>query len=306
MRNPDEIRHFLSVTDVTPTEFDTLIHDAINIKGRWMDTLRNRTLAIMFEKPSLRTRVSFEMAIRQLGGGAIYLSPAEVGFGKRESVADISRVLSRYVDCVAVRAFDHNNVVELAEHAQIPIVNALTDLEHPCQALADMVTICEHKGTVKDVKIVYVGDGFNVANSLMIACGMTGADFVITSPEGYTVEEELVNIARAYAEESGGKITLTADPEEAVSGADVVYTDTWTSMGQEEEAESRRKIFAAFQVNRKLMSKADPDAIIMHCLPAHHGEEVEIGLLDSEQSVVFDQAENRLHAQKALLARLLK
>jgi ornithine carbamoyltransferase len=299
-------RHFLSVTDVTPAEFQSLINDAIKLKGKWFNTLKNKTLAILFEKPSLRTRVSFEVAIRQLGGEPIYLSPAEVGLGKRESIADVSRVLSRYVDCITLRTFAHSNVTELAKHSSVPVINALSDLEHPCQALADLMTVYEHKGRLKGgLTLAYIGDGFNVAHSLVLACAMTGMNFNIASPLGYTVRNDIVQKARRFARDSGAKLMLTADPKLAVQGADIVYTDTWTSMGQEDEAEIRRKTFAGYQVNNELLSGADSNAIIMHCLPAHHGEEVAEGILDSKRSVVFDQAENRLHAQKALLAYLM-
>jgi ornithine carbamoyltransferase len=300
-----KLKHFLSITDVTPLEFESLIQDAIKLKGKWLTLAKNKILALVFEKPSLRTRVSFEVAMRQLGGESLYLSPAEVGLGKRESIADVSRVLSRYVDCITVRTFDHGNLTEMAKYSSVPIVNALSDLEHPCQAVADLLTIYEHKGKLKGLTLAYIGDGFNVANSLILACAMTGITFRIASPEGYTLAKDIVKKARLYAKDAKAKIVLTADPVEAVKGADIVYTDAWTSMGQEAEAAVRRKAFADYQVNKALMAKADKAAIIMHCLPAHHGEEVADGILDTKQSVVFDQAENRLHAQKAILARLL-
>jgi ornithine carbamoyltransferase len=300
-----KLKHFLSVTDVTPSEIESLIEDAIKLKGKWLTRAKNKTLALVFEKPSLRTRVSFEIAMRQLGGESLYLSPAEVGLGKRESIADVSRVLSRYVDCITVRTFAHSNLTEMAKYSSVPIINALSDLEHPCQAVADLLTVYKHKGKLKGLTLAYIGDGFNVANSLILACAMTGMNFNIASPEDYTIGKDMVQKARLYAKESKAKILLTADPVTAVNGADVVYTDAWTSMGQEDESAVRRKAFAGYQVNKALMVKAKKNAIIMHCLPAHHGEEVAKGILDSKQSVVFDQAENRLHAQKAILARLL-
>jgi ornithine carbamoyltransferase len=297
--------HFISVMDVTPAEFESLIQDAIKLKGKWLNTCKDKTLALLFEKPSLRTRVSFEVAMRQLGGVAMYLSPAEVGLGQRESVVDVTRVLSRMVDCISLRTFAHSNLTEMAACSSVPVINALSDLEHPCQALADLQTVYEHKGGLKSLTLAWVGDGNNVAHSLMIACAMTGVNFRIASPAGYTVRKDMVQKARTCARESGAKILLTENPDEAVKDAHVVYTDTWTSMGQEAEAKKRRKIFAGYQVNEKLLKGAAREVIIMHCLPAHHGEEVAVGLLDSKRSVVFDQAENRLHAQKALLARLL-
>jgi ornithine carbamoyltransferase len=218
----------------------------------------------------------------------------------------VSRVLSRFVDCIAVRTFEQSKLEEMAKYSGIPIINALSDAEHPCQALADLLTVYEHKGKLKGLTLAYVGDGNNVAASLILACAMTGMNFHIASPDGYIINDSFVRKARAYSRKSKSKINLTSDPVEAVTGADVVYTDTWTSMGQENEAKIRRKALSGYQVNKALMSNADKNAIIMHCLPAHHGEEVAKGILDSNQSVVFDQAENRLHAQKAILARLLQ
>jgi len=299
------LRHFLSVTNVTAAEFQTLIDDAVKLKDRWLNTLKNRAVAILFEKPSLRTRVSFEMAIRQLGGEAIYLSPQEVGLGTRESVPDVARVLGRYVDAIVLRTFAQKNLEEMAQYGGVPVINALSDYEHPCQALADLLTVYEKKGELKGLTMAYIGDGFNVANSLMLACAMTGMNFRIASPKGYAVRKEVQAKARRYAGESGAQILCTTDPAEAVRGAGVVYTDAWTSMGQEAEAEVRRRVFAPYQVNEKLFSLAKKDAIFMHCLPAHHGEEVTDAVLEGKRSVVFDQAENRLHAQKALIARLL-
>ena len=259
-------------------------------------------MALLFEKPSLRTRVSFEVAMRQLGGQTIYLSPEEVGLGKRESIPDVARVLSRFVDVIVLRTFAQQNLEVLAEYSSVPVINALSDFEHPCQALADLLTIYEHKGKLKWLTVAYIGDGNNVANSLMLACAMTGVNFNIASPQGYTINEAVLKKARTYAKTSGAKILCTEDPRAAAKDVDVIYTDTWTSMGQEAEAKVRRKAFADYQINETLMALTKRNAIIMHCLPAHHGEEVSVGLLDSPQSVVFDQAENRMHAQKALLA----
>jgi len=294
------------MTDITPALIKSFITYAIELKSRgWISMLKNKTLAILFEKPSLRTRVSFEMAMRQLGGQAIYLSPAEVGLGKRESVPDIARVLSRYVDIITCRTFAHHNLEEMAEYSRVPVINALSDFEHPCEALADLLTIYEKKAKLKGLTLAYIGDANNVANSLLLGCAMTGINFNIASPKGYTIDKTVLKKARNYARVSGAKIFCTEDPREAAKGIDVIYTDTWTSMGHEEEAEVRRKVFAKYQINEKLLALTKKNSIIMHCLPAHHGEEVAVGILDSARSVVFDQAENRMHAQKALLAMML-
>lgn len=305
VKSAHNIRNFLSVTDVTPEEFQSLLDDAIRLKHRWLTTLKNKAVAILFEKPSLRTRVSFEMAVRQLDGQPIYLSPQEVGLGTRESVPDVARVLGRYVDAIVLRTFAQKNLEEMARYAGIPVINALSDYEHPCQALADLLTVYEKKGTLKGLTMAYVGDGFNVANSLMLACAMMGMNFRIASPKGYTVRKDVQAKARRYAAKSGVGILCTYDPAEAVKSADIVYTDAWTSMGQESEAGVRRRLFASYQVNEKLFALAKRDAIFMHCLPAHHSEEVTEAVLEGKRSVVFDQAENRLHAQKVLIARLL-
>jgi len=271
----------------------------------WLSVLSGKTLALLFEKPTLRTRVSFEVAMRQLGGQAIYLSPAEVGLGERESVSDVARVLSRYVDVIAVRTFSHQTLAILASYSSVPVINALSDLEHPCQALADLFTIYEKKGELQGLTLAFVGDGNNVAHSLLLAASLTGMNFRIASPAGYTVQDRILRLAQDYAMGSGAEISCTGEPHLAVEGADIVYTDVWTSMGQEDEAEKRRQIFARYQVNSELLSLANEDAILMHPLPAHQGEEVAEGILDSPQSVVFDQAENRMHLQKALLAEML-
>jgi ornithine carbamoyltransferase len=299
-------RRLLSIADLTPVEVESLINYAIELKSRgWLSLLKNKTLAILFEKPSLRTRVSFEMAMRQLGGQPIYLSPEEVGLGKRESIPDVARVLSRYVDGIVLRTFAQRNLEVLAENSSVPVINALSDSEHPCQALADLLTVYEKKGKLKGLTLAYIGDGNNVANSLVLGCAMTGINFNIASPAGYTIDKKVLKKARAYAKVSGAKIFCTEDPRQAAKGVDVIYTDTWTSMGQEAEAEVRRKVFAEYQINDKLLALTKKNSIIMHCLPAHHGEEVAVGILDNVRSVVFDQAENRMHAQKALLAMML-
>ena len=296
-------KHFLSINDITPSELQGLLDYAVELKTRgWISLMKNKTMALVFEKPSLRTRVSFEVAMRQLGGQSIYLSPEEVGLGKRESIPDVARVLSRFVDVIVLRTFAQRNLEVLAEYSSVPVINALSDFEHPCQALADLLTIYEHKGKLKWLKLAYVGDGNNVANSLILACAMMGVNFNIASPPGYTIDGSVLKKAQTYAKTSGAKIFCTEDPRVAAKDVDIIYTDTWTSMGQEAEAAVRRKVFADYQVNEKLMALTKKNSIIMHCLPAHHGEEVTVGLLDSPQSVVFDQAENRMHAQKAVLA----
>ena len=299
-------KDLLSVADFSGEDIRRLISDAVDIKAAgWLSVLSQKTIALMFEKPSLRTRVSFELAMRQLGGDAIYLSPAEVGLGKRESVPDIARVLSRYVDAIVARTFSHQTLEVLSSYAGVPVINALSDLEHPCQALADALTIYERKGELSGLTLAFVGDGNNMAHSLLLAAALTGMNFRIASPPGYRVEEKILQMARDYATASGTEILCTEEPRLAVAGADIVYTDIWTSMGQEAETEQRRQVFAGYQVNSELLSLADVDAIFMHPLPAHEGEEVAAGILDSPQSVVFDQAENRLHMQKALLAEIL-
>jgi len=299
-------KDFLSISDLSAERLKALIRTAVDMKqGGWTTSLSGKSLALVFEKPSLRTRVSFELAMRQLGGESLYLSPEEVGLGRRESIPDVARVLCRYVDVIAARTFTHSTVRTLAEFSDVPVINALSDFEHPCQALADILTIFEKKGEPEGLTLAYIGDGNNVANSLMLASALTGINFRIASPKGYEIKEKVFNLAREYAESSGSKIILTDDPKEAARDADVVYTDAWTSMGQEAEAQLRRKVFADYQVNSDLMALAKEDAIIMHCLPAHRGEEVSADILDSEPSVVFDQAENRLYAQKALLAEML-
>jgi len=296
----------LSIADLGGEDIHLLIVDAIDLKAQgWLSMLSGKMLAIMFEKPSLRTRVSFEVAMRQLGGETVYLSPAEVGLGQRESISDVARVLSRYVDAIAARTFSHQTLEVLAYYSSVPVINALSDWEHPCQALADLLTIHEKKGELQGLTLAFVGDGNNVARSLMLAASLTGMNFRIATPSGYAIDDKTLRLAQGNASSSGGEIFCTEEPRLAVDGADVVYTDVWTSMGQEAEAEARRRVFAGYQVNGELLSLAREDAILMHPLPAHHGEEVAEGILDISQSVVFDQAENRLHMQKALLAGIL-
>jgi len=298
--------HLLSISDLDGDEILSLIYYAVELKKKvWTETLKHKSLAILFEKQSARTRVSFDLAMNQLGGHAIYLSQAEVGLGTRESIPDVARVLGRYVDAIAARTYSHRTIEILAEYAGVPVINALSDYEHPCQALADLQTIYEKKGTLKGITLAYIGDGNNIASSLALGSALTGMNFRIASPEGYNLTQDIISQVDEYTSHSGATITLTTSPEEAVTGADIVYTDVWASMGQEDEAEERRKIFADYQVNGTLMALAKQDAIFMHDLPAHRGEEVTGEVIESVQSVVFDQAENRLHAQKALLVKLL-
>jgi ornithine carbamoyltransferase len=299
-------KDLLSVVDLGSDEAEQLIEQALVMKQGGMRCLLPwRSVALLFEKPSLRTRVSFDLAVTQLGGHCLYLSPQEVGLGHREPVADVARVLSRYVDCIVARVFSHDTLAGLAQHATVSVINALSDREHPCQAMADFLTIRERKGQLRGVKLAYVGDGNNVARSLALLSAMMGVEFTIASPEGYQLDASTLSEARCIAAANGCGVTVTDDPMRAVQDADVVYTDTWTSMGQEDEAAVRRKAFAGFQVNSALMARARPDVVFMHCLPAHQGEEVTSDVLNGKSSVVFDQAENRLHIQKAILAQIL-
>jgi ornithine carbamoyltransferase len=299
-------KDLLSINDLEAEDIRLLITDAISLKSQgWLDMLKGKSLAIMFEKPSLRTRVSFELAMRQLGGETIYLSPAEVGLGGRESVPDVARVLSRYVDAIAARTFAHSNLEVLAKYATVPVINALSDDEHPCQAAADLLTIYEKKGRFAGLSLAFVGDGNNVAASLAQGSAMVGMNFTIASPDGYGLLAPFLGQAERVASLTGASIRVVAAPEEAVRGADVVYTDVWTSMGQEDQHLERLRAFAGYQVNQRLLSLAAPDAIFMHDLPAHRGEETVDEVIDGPQSVVLDQAENRLHAQRAILALLM-
>lgn len=305
------MKHFLTISEQSPEDLQDLLTYASQMKqerseaGANAPILQGKTLAMVFQKPSLRTRVSFEMGMKHLGGDALYLSPFEIGLGKRESVADVARVLSGYVDIIMARVFAHAHVEELAEWASVPVINGLSDYSHPCQALADALTIYEEFGTMKDINVTYVGDGNNVAISLMHICAKLGAHFTIANPPGFDMTEESIDIAHEIAQSSGSKITLLTDPNKAMQGAQVIYTDTWTSMGQEEEAAKREAVFPPYQVNDALVAQAEPEAIIMHCLPAHRNHEITDAVADGPQSRLFPQAHNRMHAQKAILARLL-
>ncbi|WP_051275977.1 ornithine carbamoyltransferase [Desulfovirgula thermocuniculi] len=267
--------------------------------------LAGKTLGMIFQKPSTRTRVSFEVAMYQLGGYALYLNAADLQLGRGETIADTARVLSRYLDGLMIRTYAQSDVEELARYADIPVINGLTDLEHPCQILADLLTVREHKGRLAGLKLAYVGDGNNVCHSLLLGCAKVGMDISVASPPGYWPREDIVEAARAAADETGSRVEVGADPVEAVRGADVVVTDVWASMGQEKEAGERRRIFAPYQVNGELVRHAREDFIFLHCLPAHRGEEVTDEILDGPHAVVWDEAENRLHVQKALLVMIM-
>ena len=303
-----EIRHLISITDFTAEESSHIIQRARRMKeGELSRPLAGKNVALLFEKPSLRTKVSFEVGINQLGGNAIYLSPEEVGLGVRETVRDVARVLSGFVDCIIARVNRHQDLLELAEYSAAPVINALSDLEHPCQTIADLVTIQEHQGDLAGLKLGFIGDGNNVARSLCLGLPPLGISFAIASPpnhKDYHLDRESLDLGRRLAVQNGhtrAEVLDLDDPAAAVSGADVVYTDTWTSMGQEAEAVIRRRDFQGFTVDPDLLSQAKPGAIFMHDMPAHYGEEVSVGMLEHPQSVAYNQANNRLHGQKAIL-----
>ncbi|MEN9937064.1 MAG: hypothetical protein RLZZ387_3643 [Chloroflexota bacterium] len=307
-------RHFLSALDMTREETETLLNRAAALKAEWRSgghardgqaPLAGKTLALVFEKPSLRTRVAFEAGMSQLGGHGSYLSANDIDMGGRESVPDVARNLSRWVQAIAARVFKHSTVETLARYASIPVINALSDREHPCQALADMLTLHEHFGRVRGLRLAYLGDGNNVCNSLLLMGATLGVSVSVGCPQDYRPDPEILRLAEERAAESDATITVTASPAEAVAGADAVYTDVWASMGQEHEAARRRPVFQPYQLNAELMGQAAHGALAMHCLPAHRGEEVTAEVIDGPQSVVFDQAENRLHVQKALILTLL-
>ena len=301
-------RDFLTLHDITISEMEALLNLAEEVKTHpkmFATALRGQMAALIFEKPSLRTRVTFEVGFEQLGGHAVYLAPGDIGLGKRESVRDVARNLSRWVDVMVVRTFSQKLLEEMAAEATVPIINALTDLLHPCQAIADLMAIREAKGNLKGLHVVYVGDGNNVALSLAHAAGKVGMHFTIACPPGYEPNPDILTEARADAESTGSQIVVVNDPKEVLGTADAVYTDVWTSMGQEKEARERQQAFVAYQVNEELMDLAPADALFMHCLPAHRGEEVTDEVLDGLQSVALEQAENRLHAHKAILLALL-
>ena len=303
-------RDLISLADVSADDLWKWLTSARDLKAEWQaggnkPILRGKTLGMIFQKPSLRTRVSFEMGMLHLGGNALYLSPNEIGLGGRESVADVARVLSRYVHGIMARVFAHEHVVELARYSRVPVINGLSDFSHPCQGLTDVFTIWEKLGRLQGVRLAYVGDGNNVATSLLFGGAKLGMDVVCATPPGYEAPAPVMARATEFAARYNGRISATHDPFVAVAGADVIYTDVWTSMGQESEKAARAVLFPPFQVNTRLVAAAKPGAIVMHCLPAHRGDEITDEVADGPQSVLFDQAENRMHAQKAVLADLL-
>lgn len=305
-----KVKDLISIKDLSISDIEEIFVLTAKLKGEGRiskdEPLKGKTIGLIFQKPSLRTKVSFAAAMAQLGGKAIYLAPEEVKLGEREEIKDVARTLSRYLDGIVARTFKHDDIIELAEYSTIPVINGLSDFSHPCQALSDLFTVKEKKGRLKGVKLAFVGDGNNVCNSLLMACARLGVDVSVANPKGYGPDKEVVEIALDFAAVTGSKVDISSDPEKAVSGADVIYTDVWTSMGQEKERARRLKAFRGFQINGKLCSKAGKDFIIMHCLPAHRGEEITDECMESPHSVVFDQAENRMHIEKAVLLLLLK
>jgi ornithine carbamoyltransferase len=300
---------FLTIRDFSPQEIQHFLDLARQIKAipaAYAQALPGKTLAMIFEKPSLRTRVSFDVGIHQLGGFSLYLSPAEISLGKRESVYDVAKNLERMVQGIMIRTFAHEIVEQMAEYASIPVINGLTDYSHPCQALADYLTILEIKATIAGLKVAFIGDGNNVAHSLMFAGAQLGANVWVATPPGYEPKADAVGWATERGKATGGTCTITNDPKEAARAADVIYTDVWASMGQEAEADKRRQIFLPYQVNARLFALAKPDATFLHCLPAHRGDEVTNEVIDSPNSAVFQEAENRLHVQKAILLELME
>ncbi|MFB5674681.1 ornithine carbamoyltransferase [Paenibacillus terreus] len=303
-------RDFIELNDFTTEEIQYLIDLAVELKrkqknGEVYQPLQGKTLGMVFEKSSTRTRVSFEVGMYQLGGHALFLSKNDIQLGRGEPISDMAQVMSRYLDGIMIRTFGHNNVTDLARYATVPVINGLSDLAHPCQVLADYQTVYEKKGKLKGLKVAYIGDGNNMAHSLMIGGAKLGMHVSIASPAGYEPDKSIVAECKEIAKETGSDIVVTTSPQEAVKDADVIYTDVWASMGFEEEQKQREAAFADFQVNEELVKLAKPDYLFMHCLPAHRGEEVTAGVIDGPNSVIFDEAENRLHAQKALLVALM-
>lgn len=305
------MKDFLSVADYSPQDLQEMLDLAIALKkerqekGANRPLLKDKKLGMIFQKPSLRTRVSFERGMEHLGGSAMYIGPAEIGLGKRESIADVARVMAGYVDAIMARVFEHQHVLELAKWSDIPVINGLSDYNHPCQAMADILTVLEEFGTVKGINVTYVGDGNNVAVSLMHLCAKLGANFTIANPPGFDMPPSSIAEAQKFAAASGSSIALMEDPHAAVKEADVIYTDTWTSMGQEEETAKREAVFPPYQVNEQLVEDAREHAIVLHCLPAHRNHEITDAVADGPHSRLFPQAHNRMHAQKAILVKLL-
>lgn len=304
------MKDFISLHDITKDELFELLNLALKLKkdlkeGREHHILKGKTLGMIFSKSSTRTRVSFEVGMTQLGGYPLFLSSHDIQLGRGESIHDTAKVLERMLDGIMIRTFEHSDVLELAKYADIPVINALTDLLHPCQVLADLQTAYEHKGKLEGLKLAYIGDGNNMAHSLMFGCAKTGLDCAIATPENYQCNSDIVEAAKEDFKAGNSELLLTQDPIEAIKNADIVYTDTWTSMGQEEEKAERIKAFKGYQINKELFSHAKSDAIFMHCLPAYRGYEVTEDIIDGKNSVIFDEAENRLHAQKAVMATLM-
>ncbi len=302
-------RNLISVMDVA-SDLSTILDETRSLKNRLRSgevyqPLKSKTLGMIFEKPSTRTRLSFEVGMNQLGGTAIYLNPQDLQLGRGETLEDTARVISRYVDGIVYRAMRHEDMVRLAQEATVPVVNALDDLEHPCQIVADLYTILEAVGSLEGLKLAYVGDGNNVCNSLLLGCALSEVNMSAGCPPGYMPNGEIVKRATGIAAQVGSTLELTADPRRAVTGADIVYTDVWVSMGMEEETEQRERVFAPYQVNEQLLEASGEDPLVMHCLPAHRGMEITDGVIDGQRSLVWDQAENRLHAQKAILTHLM-
>lgn len=303
-------RDFLCLADFTAEELTYLLDMAAELKvmqkeGIPYQPLKGKTLGMIFEKASTRTRISFEVGIYQLGGQGMFFSSRDLQIGRGEPISDTAQVIARYLDGIMIRTFEHEKVEELAKYSSVPVINGLTDKFHPCQILADFQTIIEKKGSLKGLKMAYVGDGNNMAHSMMLGSAKLGMDVAIASPEGYMPDQDVVNLAKGFAEVSGSKVIITDDPIEAVKNADMIYTDVWASMGQEAEQEKRAKIFAPYQVNSELTQYADADYLFMHCLPAHRGEEVSADVIDGKHSVIYDEAENRLHIQKAIMAAIM-
>ena len=303
-------RNLLTIQDLSHNEIEDLFdltQELKRTKGQVEDQLRGKSVGLLFQKPSNRTRVSFEVGIWQMGGNCVYLSPEEINLGKRESTSDVAKTLSRYLDCIVARTNSHDDIIILGQEATIPIINGLSDLFHPCQALTDIFTIKEKFKKLQNITIAYVGDGNNVCHSLLLVCARMGLHMNVATPKGgYEPNKEVLHIAKSFAKSSGSRIHLTTSPVEAVKGAQVIYSDVWVSMGQEKEKKERLKRFKGYQINAELLKEADSDYIFMHCLPAHRGEEVTAEIIDGPHSVVFDQAENRLHVQKAVLIELLQ
>lgn len=302
-------KNLISISDLTRHEIDAIFLKTDELKSgskKFSRALQGKSLGLIFQKPSNRTRVSFEVGIAQLGGYAIYLGPDEIQLGVREEIRDVARTLSRYLDCIVARTFSHDDVIELARHSSIPVINGLSDLTHPCQGLSDLYTVKEKMGRLKGLKIAYIGDGNNVLHSLLLGCSIMGMDISIATPKGYEPRRDILHQAFEKSKKSGARITLLHEPERAVKDSHVIYTDVWTSMGQEKERNKRLKAFKGFQIDLRLVSKARRDCLIMHCLPAHRGEEITDEVIEGRHSVVWDQAENRLHVQKAIMLKLMR